>query len=74
MHQEMAVHMEQLRKVQQELGLAATTVLDLQNRLKAATSTPEAVTEAAERQLMQKLIDIEQKVTNVGKRWDVIHH
>ena len=70
-HQEMAVHKEELGKVQQELGLAATTVLDLQNRLKAATSTPEAVSEAAERRLMQKLIDIEQKVTNVGKSWDI---
>ena len=70
-HQEMAVHKEKLGKVQQELGLAATTILDLQNRLKAATSTQEAVTEAAERRLMQKLIDIEQKVTNVGKSWDI---
>lgn len=70
-HQEMAVHKEELGKVQQELGLAATTVLHLQNRLKAATSTPEAVSEAAERRLMQKLIDIEQKVTNVGKSWDI---
>ncbi len=69
-HQEMAVHKEELGKVQQELGLAATTVLDLQNS-KAATSTPEAVSEAAERRLMQKLIDIEQKVTNVGKSWDI---
>jgi len=66
-HQEKAVHKEELGKVQQDLALAATTVLDLQNRLKAATSTPEAVFEAAERRLMQKLTDIEQKVTNVGK-------
>ena len=70
-HQEMAVHKEELIKVQQDLAIAATTVLDLQNRLKAATCTPEAVSEVAERRLMQKLIDIEQKVTNVGKSWDI---
>lgn len=41
--QEKAMHKEELGKVQQDLALVATTVLDLQNRLKAATSTPEAV-------------------------------
>jgi len=65
--QENSVHKEELIKVQQDLALAAETVLDLQNRLEAATRSPEAVTEAAERRLMQKLIDIEQNVTNVGR-------
>jgi len=69
--QEKGVHKEELIKVQQDLALAATTVLDLQNRLEAATRTPEAVSEAVseatERQLMQKLIDIQQNLTNVGR-------
>jgi len=69
--QEKAVHKEELIKVQQDLAIAATTVLDLQNRLKAATCTPEAVSEAiseaVERRLMQKLIDIQQNLTNVGR-------
>ena len=66
-HQEKAVHREELGKVQQDIALAATTVVDLQCRLKAATSTPEAAVEAAEWRLTQMLTDIEQKVTNVGK-------
>lgn len=43
----------------------------MQNILEAATRTPEAVSEAvseaAERRLMQKLIDIQQNLTNVGR-------
>lgn len=69
--QEKAVHKKELIKVQQDLAIAATTVLDLQNRLEAATHTLEAVSEAvsetAERRLMQKLIDIHQNLTNVGR-------
>ena len=69
--QEKAMHKEELIKVQQDLAIAATTVLDLQNILEAATRTPEAVSEAvseaAERRLMQKLIDIQQNLTNVGR-------